>query len=78
MFKEKMAVILACRKATAWEMLPGLYATQVMLGHMLYFVYTLYRNSGVYKMCRSTQLDMLSSICRSRLYSTDPRILLPT
>lgn len=46
-FKEKVAEVLAGRRATACEVLPKLDATQVMSEHILHFFCRLYKNYGL-------------------------------
>lgn len=46
-FKEKVTVVLACRRAIAWERPSGLDARQVMPEHILHFITTLYENYGL-------------------------------
>lgn len=60
-FKEKVAVVSARRRATAWEAPPGLDATQMMPRHVLHFICTLYEKYGLYEKCRHIPLSMRSS-----------------
>lgn len=46
--REKLAVALACRKATAWKVPSGLNATQLIAGQFLNLVCMLYNNYGMY------------------------------
>lgn len=48
MFKEKMTVVSACKKATVTEVPPRLDGTLVMARHILHSLCTLYESNGLY------------------------------
>lgn len=56
--KENVAVVSACRRATAWEMSLGLDAMQMMAQHVLNFFCTLYKVGELCKKCRNAELDV--------------------
>lgn len=47
-----------------------------MPGYIVHFVSTLYQKLSLYAMCQHIALRMWSPVGRSRLYSTEPKILL--
>lgn len=74
--KEERAALLASTKASAWEVLHALDATQMLPGHVLRFISMTFMNHSLYEISRHIPLNMWSQVLRSRLYSTDRRALL--
>lgn len=73
--KTEVAFISARRRAAARKVPHGVDATQRMPKHSLHFLCTLCKNYVLYEKCGPSLLDMRSSVCENRLYSTEPRVL---
>lgn len=63
--KEKVAVISARTRASAWEVLPGLATTQVTPVYGFQFLCMMHPHCGLYEKCRHIPLAMQSSVWRS-------------
>lgn len=56
--RKKVAMVLARKRATAWELPPGLDPTQVLPRHILHFLCMLYENYELYNRCRHILLGV--------------------
>lgn len=61
-FREKRAEVLACKRATAWEVPRGLDGLQVTRGHILHLLFMLYEDCRLYEKSRHISLAMWSSV----------------
>lgn len=75
-FEEKIAVVSVSRSATGWETAPGLDATEMIPEHILHSFATLYEDYGLNEKYCHISLGVWSLMRRSRLYFTDPEVML--
>lgn len=73
---DEMRALLAEKKATVLEAVPGLDARQVMPGDIIHFPSTLYENYSLYEICRQLSFSLLLPVWKSRIYSVNPNTLL--
>lgn len=71
-----MDALLAWKKATVWEARSGLYALQVMPGHVFHFLSALFEDYPLYEVCRHIISSMCSPVGENRFYLTDSKTVL--